>query len=177
MKKSSTQRVLTNGIAKFPIWIDVTIDPQSDVVTAAVSQSQLYKRRIVINDGIADLSGMPALTSDSDASESDEPIDLLKSDDGVSSADFCSMTAQKYVLRGGQLQQAEATTPPPLTKQVSDEAAHGSSSSSGTSGDDGSLSDDRDFIDKNDISLTHLQATTLMRFFPIMCQNMIENGI
>jgi hypothetical protein len=175
MKQSSTQRVLTNGIAKFPIWIDATIDSQSDVVTAAVSQSQLSKRRIVINDGIADLSGMPALNSDSDDSESD--IDLLNSDDGVSSPDFCCMTAQKYVLRGGQLQHADAPTPPPLTKQVSDEAAHGSSTSSGTSGDDGSLSDDRDFIDKNDLSLTHLQATTLMRFFPIMCQNIIENGI
>ena len=173
MNQSSTpattrnaKRVLTNGIAQFPVWIDV-IDPLS-----------ASKRRI-------DISGMPVLNSDSDDSGSDEPVDLLECDDGVSaadrvadgvsSADFCCMTAQKYVLRGGQLQHADAPTPPPLTKQVADEAAHGSSTSEGTSGDDGSLSDD--FIDKTDLSLTHLQAVTLMRFFPIMCQNMIENGI
>lgn len=188
MKQSSTpttpattrnqhcKRVLTNGIAQFPVWIDVkeTIDPLSDVA---------YKRRIVINDGIADLSGMPALMSDSDDSETDEPIDLLN-DDGVSSTDrgAVSKTAQKYVLRGEKLTSVYddehlGNAVPPLTEQVSHiETAHGSSTSSGSSGScDGSLSDD--FIDKNDLSLTHLQATTLMRFFPIMCQNMIENGI
>jgi hypothetical protein len=180
------------------------------------------KRRIVIDDGTAvlvgidhtgpgitmspptdndtrslDYSSMPNLMSDSD--DSNDSIDLLNGDDGVSSdtgsSDSCAVSrkARKYVLRRAKLTALSAVemqqsglphlhehlgiADPPLTEQVPDiEAAHGSTSSSGCTGSsDGSLSDD--FIDKNEPILSHLQATTLMRFFPIMCKQMIENGI
>ena len=194
------RRVLMNGIAKFPVWMEVTdpIDPLSDGTS---------KRRIVFDDGTAEClgidhtktgsgiihssktdndtrpfnySGMPELISDSD--DSVDSFDLLNND-GVSSdtgaSDSCAVSgnATKYVLRRAKPSSDVRSDVPPLNEQDPyKEAAHGSTSSSGLTGSsDGSLSDD--FIDKNEPIVTHVQAKTLMRFFPIMCQDMIKNGI
>ena len=88
-----------------------------------------------------DYSGMPALLSDSE-----------------DSVDEQAMSDEE-----GNLWNAV----PPLLQQ----AAHGSSTSSGSTGSsDGSLSDD--FIDKSDPAFTFLQEKVLMRFFPILCKDM-----
>jgi hypothetical protein len=112
----------------------------------------LPKRRIIIEDDDkssncsdhtepCNYSGMPALLSDSD-----------------DSVDEQAMSDEE-----GNLWNAV----PPLLQQ----AAHGSSTSSGSTGSsDGSLSDE--FIDKSDPAFTYLQEKVLMRYFPIMCKDM-----
>ncbi len=201
------KRVLMNGIDKFPVWMDVTdpnvalsdgVSKRRIVIddgTAALFGIDLATTGPEItlspptdNDTRPfDYSNMPNLKSDSD-DDCVDSIDLLNGDEGVSSdtgtSDSCAVSrkARKYVLRRAKLTALSddehlGVAVPAVTTQVPDiEAAHGSTSSSGFTGSsDGSLSDD--FIDKNEPILTHLQAKTLMRFFPITCQKMIENGV
>ena len=187
------RRVLLNGIAQFPVFAvefqsrgppnaHAQLYPLACECTgahgAALSDSQadfrrlgkvhshihtdvyekddclpLPKRRIIIEDDDRssdctdhaepfDYSGMPALLSDSE-----------------DSVDEQAMSDEE-----GNLWNAV----PPLLQQ----AAHGSSTSSGSTGSsDGSLSDD--FIDKSDPAFTFLQEKVLMRFFPILCKDML----
>jgi hypothetical protein len=200
------KRVLMDGIGKFPVWMNVTdpIDPLTDGASnrrivindgnaallsndhAKTSPGITMSPPTVVDTRPVDYSNMPELKSDSD--DCVDSIDLLDGNDDVSSdtgtSDSCAVSrkARKYVLRRAKLTSLSddehlKVAVPPLTEQVSDtEAAQGSTSSSSLTGSsEGSLSDD--FIDKNEPSLTQVQATTLMRFFPIMCQKMIENGI
>jgi hypothetical protein len=142
--KQQPRRVLANGIAKFPVWARSQKPPQQQLDVNSV-----------------------------------KPVDNLQPDlDSVTSKSPSRLGAQLTFVDNPELgvagseptfehecQLASVVRCKSLTNAVQ-EAAHGSSTSSGSTRDsDGSLSGD--FQDNTDPIFTLLETKTLIRFFPV----------
>jgi hypothetical protein len=162
---TSHRRYMCNGIAKFPVWMSVPDGEDVGVEQQSRGSPHTHCPFRATKRAPATLEQSPprkAVAEVCTSDDSDDCIDVLNSTEDAELLD---------------LRISVPLAVQPLSEQVSDiEAAHGSTTSSGSTGcSDESLSDD--FIDKIEPGLTHVQEKILMRFFPIMCQHKIENGL
>jgi hypothetical protein len=147
------RRVLVNGIAQFPVWMDSAVGAQYMFKYFTKEAEALDAP--AMNSPFCDI---PVLLTDRDDSstgsddESSRCIDANASDNLQESDSIASSGSESASVN---LQESDSM------------ASSDSESESSLEG----------FIDTTEPTLTLLQEKTLMRFFPIMCKSLIEKGV
>ena len=168
-------RVLVNGIAKFPVWID-----GAHAIGALDDEKQC---RGTLHTHIKQFPSTASLHSGSHSPGRKRRDIIDDDDDDVVAANRMATVPGNSQSPPPINNEPVQTSPPPINNepvQMPDNdnmpaLLSDSDSDSDDSSDSGSSL--IDFIDTAEPALTLLQEKTLMRFFPITCKKNIENGV